>query len=96
MLIPFQKHLSHSPQIGFSRALFFSLSRSLSDFSMKCSVITLPQFSMQPIIIAALAHLFCQSERNGEGQLTPNAHPSSSAPSTPSQTHKNTHERPLE
>lgn len=48
---------------------------SLPDFSMKYSVIILPQFSMQPIIIAALTHLFCQSEMNEAGQLTPNISP---------------------
>lgn len=85
-MIPFQKHLSTQPS---NQLLSYSVFFSFPDFSMKCSAIILPQFSMQPIIIAALAHLFCQSERNGEGQLTPNTHPSS-ALSTPSQTHTDT------
>lgn len=78
--------LFRNTQISISHSLFFI---PLSDFSMKCSVIILPQFSMQPIIIAALSHLFCQSERNGEGQLTPNTHPSAATP-TPSQTYTHT------
>ena len=74
-----------------SASLIRCFSPTPSDFTLKCSMIILPQFSMQPIIIAALAHLYCQSERNREGQLTPNTHPSTATP-TPQ---KHTHQQPL-
>lgn len=86
--------LFRNTQISISHSLFFTPSLTLSEFSMKCSVIILLQFSMQAIIIAVLAHLFCQSEKDGEGQLTPNTHPFSATP-TPSQTYMCTHQQTL-
>lgn len=69
-----------------------SASPILFDFSVKCSVIILLQFSVQPIITAPLACLFCRSVRNAEGQLTPSIHPPSTPPSNPYplQTHSST------